>query len=644
MGKKYEVLPLMGIALAVVSCGVLLDAAFQLSKFSFLSKSTGWELFAVIINSLALLLLPVLIVLGTVNILFRAFRNYAQVCRFLRSAVLLVLSLLFVAVAFTHIDTWIYTTFNKGVGSLPSAVNVGLLLLMAAAGYLLSKKKGERIYLAFAGYKRLIVFLFVLIFVLSGILSVTTMVAKFPHLKGTTKVKRTGGPLPNIFLFAADSLDNSHLDIYGYERKTTKFIELLANVGIVYNRAYSNSRWSRGSVASLLTGKLPTTTKVNYPPDVLQGEDAFQHLPGILADLGYFNIDMGDDLHVSSSKTNMQVGFHMENSKRTKFGSYNVVVMRFKRLFNMELFFISETLERILNRVGYMAGFSERLVLFQRIMDNFKGLHPIPEYWFEDQNLRNLFAVIRETDRPMFAHIHILRTHGPLYKGLYERRFSANKEIPEGFDVDFYDDAILTVDYILGKLLDVLKKAGKLENSLIIFHSDHPLGNVVNKAMPLVVHLPGQSEKRVVEAPVQYLDIAPSILYYLGVEVPEWMEGTPIFPDVDEDALMKRPIFTASCNTECLDGGARILRKFLQPPIYGFGSTSVIIGDYLYSYHIETEESTMYDISTDPSDPREISDKQKEMQYRQILFSHLLSKGIETSVRKAFGNRLQRRR
>jgi len=61
----------------------------------------------------------------------------------------------------------------------------------------------------------------------------------------------------NIILVAWDGLRYDHCSIYGYERKTTPFLDLIAKQGWIFNQAISHSYWSLPSHYSVCTGKYP---------------------------------------------------------------------------------------------------------------------------------------------------------------------------------------------------------------------------------------------------------------------------------------------------------------------------------------------------------------------------------------------------
>ncbi len=62
----------------------------------------------------------------------------------------------------------------------------------------------------------------------------------------------------NVVVVVWDSLRPDHLGAYGYDRKTSPFIDSLAREGIVFDQASSSSSFTRESVVGLFSGRLPS--------------------------------------------------------------------------------------------------------------------------------------------------------------------------------------------------------------------------------------------------------------------------------------------------------------------------------------------------------------------------------------------------
>jgi hypothetical protein len=63
---------------------------------------------------------------------------------------------------------------------------------------------------------------------------------------------------PNVLLIVIDTLRADHLGVYGYERTTSPALDALAANGLLFERAFSQSSWTKPATASLLTGRCPS--------------------------------------------------------------------------------------------------------------------------------------------------------------------------------------------------------------------------------------------------------------------------------------------------------------------------------------------------------------------------------------------------
>ncbi|MFV2051801.1 alkaline phosphatase family protein [Aliiroseovarius sp. YM-037] len=100
------------------------------------------------------------------------------------------------------------------------------------------------------------------------------------------------------------------------------------------------------------------------------------------------------------------------------------------------------------------------------------------------------------------------------------------------------------VDHHVGRVIAFLKDTGQYDNTLIVVTSDHGemLGdhhswgkmNLHDAAYhtPLIIRAPGYETARgaVVDAPTESVDVAPTILHVLGLDVPPSMDGYSLLP------------------------------------------------------------------------------------------------------------------
>ena len=87
-----------------------------------------------------------------------------------------------------------------------------------------------------------------LVFAVDAERSGETALWAVPTLSGVRSDRR-----PNIILYVIDGAGADYMSLYGYNRRTTPNLERIAAQGAVFERAYSNSAWTRTSTPSFLT-------------------------------------------------------------------------------------------------------------------------------------------------------------------------------------------------------------------------------------------------------------------------------------------------------------------------------------------------------------------------------------------------------
>lgn len=113
-----------------------------------------------------------------------------------------------------------------------------------------------------------------------------------------------------------------------------------------------------------------------------------------------------------------------------------------------------------------------------------------------------------------------------------------------------YLDSVKITDRHVGILMDRLKKEGLLENTLVIFFTDHGISHARGKQfiydegthIPLVIRGPGIAKDEVRSDLVEHIDIAALSLVAAGIEIPERMEGVDI---LGSDYESKKAVFAA---------------------------------------------------------------------------------------------------
>jgi hypothetical protein len=480
---------------------------------------------------------------------------------------------LLAGMALLLVDNFTYTLFRVGV-----VTNLGFWRGVYAVGFLLTLFYLQRQVLGAAGQRGQKpisiphfqawgiggLFIFSLLMVLVRL--------DYGSFSGTGSM--TGNPSgenrPNIILLGGDGLDAANLSAYGYERDTTPTLRELADEALVAENAFPNAAHSSGSVISILTSKLPTQTRVLYPPDVLQEKDAYQHLPGILKREGYHTVELGVDHYVDAYTMNLRDGFDLVNN-RSASEAGQLQFLQGRGIDNA-VYFASMLAGRIAERLGH--------IFFTMVMENPFDKVLAPSDHLEDESrVEQLIELINSSQDPFFVHVHMMGTHGPEFFPMIQR-YSLGKTQHEQWMSDFYDDAVLSFDAHLQRVLETLKQTGKIDETIVVVYTDHGMGYRVNGRIPLIIRFPHGERAGRIQANVQNLDIAPTLLDYLGLPIPDWMVGLSLLKD---DLPVNRTIFGAGA---AYIEDHQLVAEQVKPPFYQFGYFNIVHCDQWYQVHV----------------------------------------------------------
>ena len=317
----------------------------------------------------------------------------------------------------------------------------------------------------------------------------------------------SGARLPHVLVFLVDTLRADHLGCYGYERPTSPHIDRFAEDAVLFEHAVAQSSWTRPATASILTGLYPHNHGARTRNQELGAE--VPYLPEILSSLGYRALGVS-----TNGNAGIDFGFRrgfnhfMQMRERASRPGIHVPVWRA----------VDETLEW-LERIGP----GDSFFVFLHVTDPHEPYLP-PE------DLRQRFA-------PDAAP-------GP---GLLRQNRPASASHSTSDLKDLYDGEIAFVDEHFGRLLDELDRRGFLEDTLVVFVSDHgeeflDHGRHGHGAtlyqeqihVPLIVRLPSglrrDADRSEVEAQVRQIDIVPTILDAIGVPGPIETDGRSLLP------------------------------------------------------------------------------------------------------------------
>lgn len=395
---------------------------------------------------------------------------------------------------------------------------------------------------------------------------------------------------PHVLLVTIDTLRADHLGIYGYARETSPTIDGIAREGIAFTRCYTQSTTTRASHASLFTASFPRTH------GVLSNFEVYGDPPSLMTALrarGYVTAGF-----VSSAVLNHNFGVQRQLDH-----------------------FDDATTAKELNRPSM----SER---------------PARD------TLSAALAYIEQLDRgrPFFVWIHLIDPHGPYAAAVDPDRFVGDahsrpglQSLPVGEgnvgfgdipkyqllngirDPDYYvaryDAEIRYADDELRTFFDRLRELDLYDHTLLVVTADHGetldepthqrhfghefLAYEEDTRIPLIVREPA-TRRRLAEldrdAVVHSMDVAPTILDLLGIEIPAGFEGKSLLRAAH---AADDPVFSFGAY------GSRDERTIGT-------QRSVLRGPWRYVLNTRDRTEELYDRRDDPGEARNVAGEQPE--------------------------------
>jgi arylsulfatase A-like enzyme len=346
---------------------------------------------------------------------------------------------------------------------------------------------------------------------------------------------------PNVIFYIIDGAGAEYMSVYGYNRRTTPNMERLAAEGAVFERAYSNSSWTRPSTASFMT---------SLQHSVLGGiKNGFNVVPDNA-------LTMAQHMH--------------EGGYQTAVFTANTNAGRMSGLEREVDFFREDWAEFSYSECD------ESSKYLHEAFWKWREDYPAEPYWvhFQTIDIHNssrppatpFAGLFVSYDEHMTRVGWIRRLHEAGSSGLYSEAWeklgisrSAYSWVKQGF----YDEGMAHNDYQLGRLVERLKATGEWENTLLIVGADHGIliaaGNVdiarqdplpprwnsrsrrprhspmlrpAISRIPLLFVWPGhiQGGQRFSGPVVSMIDVLPTILDLVGLPLPEVKQGQSLAP------------------------------------------------------------------------------------------------------------------
>ncbi len=463
---------------------------------------------------------------------------------------------------------------------------------------------------------------------------------------------------PNIVFVITDQQRFDTVAAAGFDYMLTPNLDRLVQEGVCFNRMFVTAPSCAPSRASLFTGLYPHTN------GVFRNDERWTHTwVRQLADSGYRCVNVGK-MHTSPFEE--PFGFHerhvVENKDRA-----NPLLPYF--LDNWDKAIWARGHEKP-SRITYRRRSDYRDSLGAFVWD-------IPEDLHSDNFVPNLASHWIDTWRgtePFFLQIGIPGPHPPYDPTPDALALYADRDLPEAIidqaDIDSQPTAlkklrlqhlthdhdavvhlenptqqqlrrqrehyfanVTMIDTQIGKLIEALERRGVLEDTVIVFTSDH--GDCLNDhghsqkwtmyeqsvRVPAIVWGAGRVVAgRKVDDLVSLFDFGPTVLELAGLTAPSWMEARSLLPYLRDAAIEPRlHVFAEHAGDRILHG-----TEFMT-----------MIRDHHWKlvHFVDCDEGQLFDMLADPQEIRNLWDNPAHEAKRRELINEILKWRIRSDLK-----------
>lgn len=191
---------------------------------------------------------------------------------------------------------------------------------------------------------------------------------------------------------------------------------------------------------------------------------------------------------------------------------------------------------------------------------------------------------------------------------------------------------VTMIDKQVGQILDALETRGALEDTIVVFTSDHgdALGdhghsqkwNMYQSTVqvPAIVAGPGIAANKTVTDNVALFDLGPTILEWAGAQVPDWMAAQSLTPYFGDATVPKRTQVFAEHSNDALLTGTRLM--------------TMLLDEHIKLVHfIDSDEGQLFDLSCDPKEQNNLWNDPHYADVRTCMINDIFKWRSESSLK-----------
>jgi arylsulfatase A-like enzyme len=354
-----------------------------------------------------------------------------------------------------------------------------------------------------------------------------------------TAAQSGAGDRPNILVITVCSWRYDENGFAGYSRPTTPFLDSFAKQGVLFESTLGSSSWTKPTVTSMLTGLTPNVHRMTdyyeTPSDDRRTlADEVVTIAECLREAGYATFWRSNNVHASDF-FNLTQGFDDAVQLQT-----------------------SEQTPLMLTQLAqWLAKLDTKQPFFGFILTADIHTPYLPDYAHYLEFCRS-----KPVAQPMLRS-----TAMRLYSTLNRKERAGNTitESQKQLWIDLYDATLRQLDDVLATVPNLLARAGRGSDTLVIIMGDHgerffgPHGAIGHARpfmeeeivhVPLLMQGPGVPAGLKVTKLTRSIDLYPTLVEIAGATPPDYLQGQSLLPLLKRRAGWQEVSAFASYNEE----------------------------------------------------------------------------------------------
>jgi len=302
-----------------------------------------------------------------------------------------------------------------------------------------------------------------------------------------------GAPLPNVLWIIVDDM-SAHFSSYGEKLIQTPNVDALARRGVQFNNAYVTAPVCSTCRSAFITGMYQTTIGAHHHrsgrgTEKIELPEGIRPIPEIFQEAGYYTT---------------LTGWPIREDERLGKSDYNFE-------WNQKMYDGADWAKR-----------NDSQPFFAQIQ--------LPGGKLRGGTQESAERMASRAEKTFGKRTDVNQIKLPPY-------YPATEIILH--DWAAYLDTVRETDRVVGEILGKLDAEGDLENTMVLFMTDHGISHIRGKQfmydeglhVPLVIAGPGINGGQVREDLVEHIDIAAVSLAYAGIEIPRYMQAQNIMAE-----------------------------------------------------------------------------------------------------------------